>query len=132
MKIMVGYDGSELSQRALVVAQKRAKLMKAELHVFTTATGNGNSSGDKVKNTRLETGLKDAGIRCKACGIECQMEMSDSNLSAADDIVRYAAENDMDEIIIGLRKRSNIGKLLFGSTSRQVLLEAPCPVLTVK
>lgn len=131
MKIMVGYDGSELSQRALVVAQKRAKSMNAELHVFTAA-GNGNSSGDKVKNTRLETGLKDAGIRCKACGIKCQMEMSDSNISAADDIVRYAEENGIDEIVIGLRKRSHIGKLLFGSTSRQVILDAPCPVLTVK
>jgi nucleotide-binding universal stress UspA family protein len=132
MKIMVGYDGSELSQRALVVAQKRAKSMNAELHVFTTAAGNGNSSGHKVKNTRLETGLKDAGIRCKACGIECQMEMSDSKLSAAEDIIRYAVENDIEEIIIGLRKRSHIGKLLFGSTSRQVILDSPCPVLTVK
>jgi nucleotide-binding universal stress UspA family protein len=131
MKIMVGYDGSELSQRALVVAQKRAKLMNAQLHVFTAA-GIGNSSSDKVKNTRLETALKDAGMKCKACGIECQMEISDSNLSAAEDIVRYGVENDIDEIIIGLRKRSNIGKLLFGSTSRQVLLESPCPVLTVK
>lgn len=131
MKIMVGYDGSELSQRALVVAQKRAKAMDAELHVFT-ASGNGNSSGDKVKNTRLQTGLKDAGIMCTACGIECQMEMSDYGLSAAEDIVRYAVENDIDEIVIGLRKRSHIGKLLFGSTSRQVILEAPCPVLTVK
>lgn len=131
MKIMVGYDGSDLSQRALVVAQKRAKAMDAELHVFTAA-GNGNSSGDKVKNTRLQTGLKDAGIRCQACGIECQMEMSDKKISAAEDIVRYADENDIDEIVIGLRKRSHIGKLLFGSTSRQVILEAPCPVLTIK
>lgn len=128
---MVGYDGSELSRRALVLAQKRAKSMNAELHVFTAA-GNGNSSGDKVKNTRLQTGLKDAGIMCTACGIECQMEMSDNKLSAAEDIVLYAVENNIDEIVIGLRKRSHIGKLLFGSTSRQVILEAPCPVLTVK
>lgn len=131
MKMMVGYDGSELSQRALVVAQKRAKAMNAELHVFT-AGGNGDSSGTKVKNTRLQTGLKDAAIMCTACGIECQIEMSDHNLSVAEDIVRYAVANNIDEIVIGLRKRSHIGKLLFGSTSRQVILEASCPVLTVK
>jgi nucleotide-binding universal stress UspA family protein len=131
MKIMVGFDGSELSRRALVLAQKRAKAMKAALHVFT-ATGNSNSSEEKVKNTRLQTGLKDAGMMCEACGIDCQMEMSVNDLSAAEDIVHYAVENDIDEIVIGLRKRSHIGKLLFGSTSRQVILEAPCPVLTVK
>ena len=131
MKIMVGYDGSELSQRALAVAQKRAKACNAQLHVFTAA-GDVQSNGDKVKNTRLQTGLKDAGMMCTACGIECQMEMSDSKLSAAEDIIRYASENDIEEIIIGLRRRSNIGKLLFSSTSREVLLSAPCPVLTVK
>lgn len=131
MKIMVGYDGSELSKRALVVAQKRAKAMDAELYVFTAA-GNGNGNGDTVKQTRLNTGLKDAEMMCTACGIDCRIELSDQKLPAAADIVRFAIENDIDEIVIGLRKRSHIGKLLFGSTSRQVILEAPCPVLTVK
>jgi nucleotide-binding universal stress UspA family protein len=131
MKIMVGYDGSELSQRALAVAQKRAKACNAELHVFT-AVGDTQSNGDKVKNTRLQAGLKDAGMMCTACGIECKIEMSDSKQSAAEDMVRYASENAIEEIVIGLRRRSNIGKLLFSSTSREVLLSAPCPVLTVK
>ncbi len=131
MKIMVGYDGSELSQKALAIAQKRAKACNAELHVFTAA-GNAQGNGQTVKMTRLQTGLKDAGMMCTACGIECHMEMSDNNLSAAEDIVRYAAENDIEEIVIGLHRRSNIGKLLFSSTSREVLLRAHCPVLTVK
>lgn len=129
MKILVAYDGSELSKRALVVAQKRAKAMGAELTVFTAA---GNGNGDQIKQTRLQTGLKDAEMMCTACGIECRIELSDRKIPAGEDIVQYAVENDMDEIVIGLRKRSNIGKLLFGSTSRQVILEAPCPVLTVK
>ena len=131
MKILVGYDGSGLSKRALVVAQKRAKAMNAELCVFTAA-GNGNGNGDTVKQTRLSTGLKDAEMMCTACGIECQIVLSDQNIPAAADMVRFAIANDIDEIVIGLRKRSHIGKLLFGSTSRQVILEAPCPVLTVK
>jgi len=129
MKIMVGYDGSDLSQRALAVAQKRAKALNAQLHIFTSA---GNGNGDKVKNTRMQTGLKDAEMMCTACSIECQIEMSEHKLSVAEDMVRYAAENEIDEIVIGLRKRSQLGKLLFGSTSREVILQAPCPVLTVK
>lgn len=129
MKLLVGYDGSALAQRALTMAQKRAKSMNAELYVFTSAH-NGNI--DDPKNTRLQTGLKDAEIMCNACGLDCQIEMSNEKLSAAEDLIRYAKEMDVDEIIIGIRKRSSLGKMLFGSTARQVLLEAPCPVLTVK
>jgi nucleotide-binding universal stress UspA family protein len=58
--------------------------------------------------------------------------MSNQELSVAEDIVRYASENQIDEIVIGLRRRSQLGKLLFGSTSRQVILDATCPVLCIK
>lgn len=129
MKILVGYDGSALSQRALTVAQKRAKAMNAQLFVFTSAH-NGNI--DDPKNSRLQSGLKDAEMMCNACGLECQIEMSNQKLSPGEDLIRFASEHQVDEIVIGLRKRSQLGKLLFGSNSRHILLEAPCPVVTVK
>ena len=129
MKILVGYDGSEMAQRALTVAQRRAKALKAELHIFTAAA---NGKIDSPKNTRLESGLKDSEMLCQACNIKCTIEMSQQQMSVAEDLVRYAKENEIDEIVIGLRRRSQLGKLLFGSTSRQVILDAPCPVLAVK
>jgi nucleotide-binding universal stress UspA family protein len=46
--------------------------------------------------------------------------------------VAFAEENKVDEIIIGVRSRSKVGKLLFGSTSQVVILQANCPVVTVK
>ena len=129
MKILVGYDGSEMAQRALTCAQRRAKTLKAELHIFTAAA---NGKIDSPRNTRLEAGLKDSEMMCQACNIKCKIEMSQNNVPVADDLVRYAKENEIDEIVIGLRRRSQLGKLLFGSTSRQVILDAPCPVLSVK
>jgi nucleotide-binding universal stress UspA family protein len=53
-------------------------------------------------------------------------------MEPGEDIVRFAKENNVDEIIIGVRSRSKVGKLLFGSTSQVVILEAYCPVVTVK
>ena len=44
----------------------------------------------------------------------------------------FLLENEIDEIVIGIKKRSKVGKLIFGSTAQYVILEAPCPVLTVK
>jgi nucleotide-binding universal stress UspA family protein len=35
-------------------------------------------------------------------------------------------------IVIGLRKRSAVGKLLMGSSALRILLDADCPVLAVK
>ncbi len=128
MKLMVAYDGSDMAQRALTVAQKRAKALKAELHVF--CSGNGNL--ESARMNRLKSSLKDVEMLCQACKIECSVEMTPGAASAAEEIIKYADQNAIDEIIIGLRKRSQLGKMLFGSTSRQVILDAPCPVLTVK
>jgi len=129
MKIMVGYDGSEIAHRALMVAQNRAKALQAELHIFTSAA---NGKSDNPQDSRLQERLKDVEMLCKASNIAFKIEMSTHNLSVAEDIVRYAKENQIDEIVIGLRRRSQLGKLLFGSTSRQVILDAPCPVLSIK
>jgi nucleotide-binding universal stress UspA family protein len=53
-------------------------------------------------------------------------------LQAGEDLVMLAEENKVDEIIIGVRRRSKVGKLLFGSTAQYVILNASCPVVSVK
>jgi nucleotide-binding universal stress UspA family protein len=53
-------------------------------------------------------------------------------LEPGEDLVQFAEENAIDLIIIGIQKRSKMGKLLFGSNAQYVILNAACPVLTVK
>ncbi|WP_166852345.1 universal stress protein [Isoptericola sp. BMS4] len=50
----------------------------------------------------------------------------------AEDLVRAAHEASAALIVIGLRRRSPVGKLILGSGAQRILLEAPCPVLAVK
>ena len=51
---------------------------------------------------------------------------------AHEEILAVAAERRADLVVIGLRRRTPVGKLLMGSTAQRVLLEATCPVLAVK
>lgn len=129
MKILVGYTGSDHSRQALTVAQKRARTMKAELHVLTSMPG---SNEENPKQIRLNGHLKDVEMMCSACQIDCHVEIADSGRSAAADLIQYAKDHDIEEIVIGVRKRSNLGKMLLGSTAREIILNAPCPVLTIR
>ena len=65
-------------------------------------------------------------------GISCQVHLEIRNMDPGDHLVEYAKENMIDEIVIGVRMRSKVGKLIMGSTAQHVILEAPCPVVAVK
>ncbi|WP_375001114.1 universal stress protein [Aeromicrobium sp. CTD01-1L150] len=50
----------------------------------------------------------------------------------ADSILDHARRTKADLVVIGQRRRSPVGKLVLGSTSQKILLEADCPVVAVK
>lgn len=51
---------------------------------------------------------------------------------AADFVIQAEQDNDVSLIVLGLRRRSRVGKLLMGSVAQRILIEADCPVLAVK
>jgi nucleotide-binding universal stress UspA family protein len=50
----------------------------------------------------------------------------------AEEVVELAEELGAELIVIGMRHRTAVGKFLLGSTAQRILLDAPCPVLSVK
>jgi nucleotide-binding universal stress UspA family protein len=70
--------------------------------------------------------------RGAAAGVDVEVHQEAHTGDVADEVVRVASAVDAEMIVIGLRKRSPVGKLLMGSTAQRILLDADRPVLAVK
>jgi nucleotide-binding universal stress UspA family protein len=64
--------------------------------------------------------------------VENEIRQLVRGLDPAEDLINVASEVSADLIVIGLRRRSPVGKLILGSNAQRILLDAPCPVLAVK
>ncbi|QBI20481.1 universal stress protein [Egibacter rhizosphaerae] len=62
-------------------------------------------------------------------GFSAPIQVGMVAVSPGSDLVRTAEQRAADFIVIGLTKRSRVGKALMGSEAQRVLLSAPCPVL---
>jgi len=130
MKILVGYDGSKVADDVIKLAHKHAKAFKADIYIVTSLEqGLGLKKEDIDK---AESKLEKLRTPFKVDDIPCETQASVSYQSPGEDLVNYTKDKDIDEIIIGVRRRSKVGKLVFGSTAQYVILEAPCPVVAVK
>ena len=130
MKLMVGYDGSRVANDAMKVARAHAKAFQAEVAVVTSLQKEIGDDVDKIREA--EKGLAYAKEYFEAASIPCETHLLVRGLSSGEDLVIFAQENSIDEIIVGVRRRSKVGKLLLGSAAQYVILNASCPVLTVK
>lgn len=130
MKIMVCYDDSKSAEEALKLAIQHAKAFSAKVFLITSFIG---GSKDNIEDNRNAEAHLDYGKSLvEKEGLECETHLLIRGMQSGEDLVKYANENEIDEIIVGIRRTSKVGKLLFGSTAQFVILEARCPVVTVK
>jgi len=129
MKILVGYDRSNVAKEALELAKKHAKAFDAKVFILTSLTQSNELQIEDIQ--RAEHEMEYMTTSLKEDNISCETQAIVSLLSPGDDLVQFAKENEIDEIVIGVRRRSKVGKLIFGSTAQFVILNAPCPVVSV-
>jgi nucleotide-binding universal stress UspA family protein len=130
MKILVGYNGSNGAEAALRAAQKHARVFNADIHILTSLEQ--SSTLVKLDIEMAESELEYLRTPFNIDDIPCQTHVVVNYLTPGEDLVQFAADNRIDEIFIGIEKRSKVGKLVFGSTAQYVILNAPCPVIAVK
>ncbi len=130
MKILVGYNGGEDCRLALSLARDFAKTNNAFVYVVNSMEG--GSSEKQSDILKAEQDLDFARELLTKAGLECEAQQSVRGLSPSEDLVKFALENEIDQIFLGIRKKSRTQKAILGSTSRDVILKAPCPVTTIK
>lgn len=130
MKILVGYDGSNSAKDALSLAKSHAKAFSASIEVVTSMQKGTESEREEIQ--QAERGLEYAKSLFEEADIACNTHLLIRGLTAGEDLVEFANENKVGEIIVGVKRRSKVGKLLMGSTAQYVVLQAECPVVTVK
>ena len=130
MKFLVSYNGTKESRAALDLARIHAKIFNAQLMVVSSSEG---GKGEKVEEiNRIMQDLENIQKEIAEDGVECQVEQLARGLMPGEDIVLFAEENDMDQIYVGIRKKSRTSKLILGSTAQYIILKAKCPVISVK
>lgn len=131
MKVMICYDGSPEAGRALDLARDQAKAFNAETLIVTALEGDPKEQLDQLGEG--EKVLENAEKLLLQAGLQSETKMLPANaLSVGENLVHLAKNEAVDLIVIGVRRKSKVGKLLFGSTVQSVILTAHCPVITVK
>jgi nucleotide-binding universal stress UspA family protein len=128
--IVVGYVPKAEGEAALRLAAEEAKLRGASLVVVNSHRGGREFEGDDA--VQSESQLEEVRAQLKSSGIEHEVRQLVRGMDPAEDLINVAAEVSADFIVIGLRRRSPVGKLILGSNAQRILLDAPCPVLAVK
>ena len=130
MKFLVAYNGSQAAKAALALARDFAKIFKAKVLVMTSMGGGTAEKLEEIK--KAEEDLLYAEKFLAEENIECETHQLARGLSPGEDIVEFAKENEVDQLFVGIEKKSKTQKMLLGSTAQFVILKARCPVITVK
>jgi nucleotide-binding universal stress UspA family protein len=130
MNIVTGFRPSTEGRAAVDRAIEEARLRGGTVLVVHSMHGGERDELEKLMNYRKR--FEELKADLEASGVAHELIEYARGNSPAEDLLAIARERDAELIVIGIRRRSPVGKLVLGSNAQDVLLEAECPVLAVK
>jgi nucleotide-binding universal stress UspA family protein len=137
-KLLVAYDGSEDSQKALEMALELSRRFDSEVHLLTiieqlpryaaTIGEVEEALAEITKAIEREQTLVCEGAREKGVEIHCRI-LPGHEVEA---IIAYAQRGNFDTLLLGRKGRSAILRTQSGSTAVQISTHAPCTVILVQ
>ncbi|MBW9205986.1 universal stress protein [Mumia sp. zg.B53] len=127
MTVVVAYSEDDQGRAALAHGVAEARLRDTDLVVVNATRGDSyvdrrfaaGSAADHLREELVRLGV-DAVVR----------QPIDPDVAGA--VLAVVAEVGADELVIGIRHRSPVGKMIAGSVAQRLLLDSPVPVLAVK
>lgn len=128
--VVVGYVAKAEGDAALDRAIEEAKLRDAKVVVVNSHRGGHEFDGDAA--IKAEGQMETVKAKLEASGVPYDLRQLVRGFEPAEDLISIAESSNAELIVIGLRRRSPVGKLILGSNAQRILLDAKCPVLAVK
>ncbi|AJW41310.1 UspA [Rhodococcus sp. B7740] len=124
MTVVVGYSPTIEGKGALPFAFREALMRETDLLIVAE----NDSAGEADFAATVESAREEA----SALGVTTKIHDNEAGRSHADNLIDLSFDEQVQLVVIGIRRRSPVGKLFMGSISQRVLLEAHCPVTAVK
>lgn len=124
-RYLVGVDSVATAERLVEYLTDR---LTADDTVYAV---NSLPGGDRTSDQQVVDGRE--ALEAIEEGLEAEVDAHQLIRGNApqEDILQFAEEHPVEEIIIGIRKRSPTGKLVFGSTAQDLLLSTNQPTVVV-
>lgn len=127
MTVLLSYTPTPQGEAAVPAAIREAALRQVPLVVLNLLRGGAlveASASSEDDLAKITAAASEAGVEAKAVQVE--------EADVVTGVLQAVRDHDAQLLVLGLRRRSPVGKLLLGSIAQRLLLEAPCEVLTVK
>lgn len=128
MTVLLAYIRTPEGDAALATAVEEARRRSTDAVVV-----NVTRPAEKVDSPfSAEVTLDAVAATFADAGVAVDVRQLPAGTGPADGVLAVAGEVGPEVVVIGLRRRTAVGKLIIGSTSQQILLGVDCPVLAVK
>ncbi|MEO6018856.1 MAG: universal stress protein [Knoellia sp.] len=128
MTVLVGYVPNALGEVAVTAAVDEARRRHESLLVINMSRDDVLADAHRAAEEQLSRLRRDL----DELGLQAEVRRIEEGNDPAEAILQVAAEVQASVLVIGLRHRTPVGKLIMGSVAQRILLDAHCPVLTVK
>ena len=128
MTVLVAYVPTPEGNAAFTAAVEEAGRRQEPLVVLNTPREGAPVSTEVASEAQVAALVE----RAAAAGVDVEIRQDAHAGDLADEVVRVSETIEASVIVIGLRRRSPVGKLIMGSAAQRILLDADRPVLAVK
>lgn len=129
MAVVVGYVATPEGRAALRRAAEES--LRRQTRLVIVKSGRGRSP-EPQEAEAYEAELGRVRLEVESGGVACDVHDAAEAAEPADELLAVAEKQAADVIVIGLRRRTPVGKLILGTNAQRILLDSPCPVLAVK